>query len=124
MARVSKVTKRSRPQKAKPADERDKTEVKTNEMVTPEKAAKKDAPLHTAKASVKPTDPEIDEKVLQEVRTLGLELEYRNLHRRPEVKGISDQELLDALQLCDGLVNKAKEFVLHPVARFISTGAQ
>jgi len=108
---------------SKVADSEKKT-ISVAETVTPEKQDKKTAPPRTVKAPSKPEEPEIDEKVLNEARSIRLELEYRNLRRRPEVKNIPDQELLDALQLCDGLVNRAKDFVLHPVARFISMGGQ
>lgn len=56
----------------------------------------------------------IDEAVIEEARSLGLESSLKNLASRAEVqaKGPSAQEMLHALKTAEGLVNKAKQLLV------------
>ena len=89
----------------------------------PEKAAKKReaaAPKGEAPAAKRgrkvatPQGLQLEEKVLQKARELGMEAPLRNLAGRGEVAslGLPGQQVLDALEKSCGLVNKAKAALL------------
>jgi len=60
-------------------------------------------------------DDLIDPEVLVEVRSAGLEPQFMNLYKRPELqnKNITERKMLEALVQSEGLVNKAKAFLLQ-----------
>lgn len=93
----------------------------TPSKATTKKRAREGCPGESAtkrgRAAGKPLQaayPEIEEEVLEEARSLGLERSLKNLAARSEVqsKGSSAQEMLHALRMAEGLVNKAKQLLL------------
>merc|ERR1719329_1102336 len=115
--------------KSEAADATDADAIESSEHVataTPSKAltkkrAREGCPALSAtkrsRAVGKPlqaADPVIEEEVLEEARSLGFERSLKNLAARSEVqsKGSSAQEMLHALRMAEGLVNKAKQLLL------------
>jgi len=84
------------------------------EATTPVPAAKKARRSLKGAATIADKGPQIDEKVLAEAASMGLDAALRNLASRPEVVAVAkgSAEILAALQTSGGLVNPAKRSLI------------
>merc|ERR1712048_612308 len=66
---------------------------------------------------------DISEVILQQAESLGMASSLRNLASRPEIAsaGLDCDRLLQTLQACNGLVNKAKSVLLAMPNMSVST---